>query len=384
MKIAGKALLILVSFSLLMSMFVAVGPIGEAQAAAPTYALHSPIHIDSNSDFLTLKSSGGCTGSGTVSDPYVINGFEIVGSRGIATSCIYIGNSTSYLVISNCYLHGANYSIQLRLSSKVTVINNNCTDTGADYGIYFNQASNDYAANNICINRAHGIFMLTSTDNTVFNNTCRATAACAIMLKSNSNGNTLSNNTCYSSGDNGIYLVYSCDNNLITNNTLRNNMGQGVTLAASDDNRIFGNEFIGNNGTDTKWNPQHRQAYDDGVNNQWNTPTYGNYWSNLTAPDANGDGIVDVPYAIGGNATSMDHYPLVLTLNITSPSNTNVSGASVVLSGKDSAYVAARANWVNEATGMSGQVTGAGSWTASIDLVAGTTTSWSRSPTAAA
>jgi hypothetical protein len=68
----------------------------------------------------------------------------------------------------------------------------------------------------------------------------------------------------------------------------------------------------------------------------------------------------------------MDSYPLVLTVKITSPSsNTNVKVASVVLSGKDSAYVPTMANWVNEASGLSGQVTGIGSWTASIDLVAG-------------
>jgi parallel beta-helix repeat protein len=372
MKIAnGRAFLILVSLSLVISMFASMGPIGEVQASAPTYTVHSPIHIDGNSDYQVLKSAGGCTGSGTVNDPYVINGFEIISSRGIGTSCIYIGNSTAYLVISNCYLHGANYSIQLRLSSKVTMTNNNCTDVGADYGIYFNQASNNNASNNVCINRAHGIFMLTSTDNKVFNNTCRATAACAIMLKSSSNSNTLSNNICYSSGDNGIYLVFSCNNNLITNNTLRGNVGQGITVASSDNNRMFGNEFIGNHGNDTKWNPQHHQAYDDGINNQWSAATYGNYWSDWTTPDTNGDGVVDSPYAIAGNASKVDSLPLVLTLNITSPSsNTNVSGASVVLSGTASAYVA-RANWVNEASGLSGQVTGTGSWTASIDLVAG-------------
>jgi parallel beta-helix repeat protein len=369
--VTGRAFLILVSFSLVMSMFVSIGPIGEVQASAPTYTVHSPIHIDRNSDFQVLKSSGGCTGSGTAIDPYVINGFEITGDGTNGSSAIYIGNNTAYVIISNNNLHGASYGIQLRLSSKVTMANNNVTDVAASYGIYFNQADNNTAINNILINRAHGIFMLTSSHNTVLNNTVRATAACAIMLKSSSNSNTLSYNTAYSSGDNGIYLVFSSNNNIITNNTLKNNIGQGITVASSDNNRMSGNEFIGNHGADTKWNPQHHQAYDDGANNQWSSATYGNYWSDWTGPDANGDGVVDSPYAIAGNASKVDRLPLVLTLNITSPSsNMNVSGAAVLLSGTASAYVAA-ATWVNEATGLSGKVTGTGSWTASVDLVAG-------------
>jgi parallel beta-helix repeat protein len=310
MKLAtGRVLLILVSFSLVVSMFVSVGPIGAVQASAPTYVAHSPIHIDKNSDLKTLESTGGWTGSGTVSDPYVINGFEISSSGGNGSSCIYIGNCSAYVVISNCYLHGADYGIQLRLSSMVTMTDNNCTDVAARYGIYFNQSNNDTASNNVCIVRSHGIFMLTSDDNTISNNTCRATAACAIMLKNSSNSNTFSDNTCYSSGDNGIYLLFSCDNNLITNNTLKDNIGQGVTVSVSNDNRIFGNDFIGNQGNDTKLNPLHHQAYDDGLNNQWNTTSYGNYWSDWTTPDSNGDGIVDIPYTIAGGS-SEDHFPL--------------------------------------------------------------------------
>ena len=121
MKIAsGRRLLILVTFSLIVSIFASSGAISVVQASGPTYVPYSPIHIDKNNDLQALKSSGGCTGSGTISDPYVINGYNITGSAIIGSSCIYIGNSTAYLVISNCYLHGANYGIQLRLSSKVT------------------------------------------------------------------------------------------------------------------------------------------------------------------------------------------------------------------------------------------------------------------------
>jgi hypothetical protein len=73
---------------------------------------------------------------------------------------------------------------------------------------------------------------------------------------------------------------------------------------------IWNNTFINNNGGTV-------QAYDEGINNRWNTSGaphgYGNYWSDLTTPDiAPSDGIVDDPfdYSIGGASMSYDYYPL--------------------------------------------------------------------------
>jgi parallel beta-helix repeat protein len=309
--------MILVSFSLVVSIFASVGTIGDVQASGPTYTPHSLIRIDKNSDFETQRSSGGWTGSGTVNDPYIINGYNITGGGTSGSSCIYIGNSTAHVIISDCKFQGASYGIQLRLSSNVVMTNNNCTDIGASYGIYYNESNNNTASNNVLVNRAHAIFMLESDDNTLLNNTCRATAACAIMLKSSSNRNIISNNLCYSSGDNGIYVLAS-DYNTISNNTLKNNRGHGIHLADSDFNDVYYNEMIGNNGSSSIYNALHPQCADTGVGNHWSTESYGNYWSDWTTPDANGDGIVDNPYSIA-EGSGMDNYPLV---NISIPATT--------------------------------------------------------------
>ena len=56
-----------------------------------------------------------------------------------------------------------------------------------------------------------------------------------------------------------------------------------------------------NNGASASYDPLHIQGFDDGTN-QWNKADEGNYWRDWTTPDANHDGIVDVPYSIAGGS----------------------------------------------------------------------------------
>lgn len=39
-------------------------------------------------------------------------------------------------------------------------------------------------------------------------------------------------------------------------------------------------------------------AFDDGVDNQWDNGAIGNYWSDYSGKDTNDDGIGDTPYTI--------------------------------------------------------------------------------------
>ncbi|HEY3420064.1 MAG TPA: fibronectin type III domain-containing protein [Methanomassiliicoccales archaeon] len=302
----GKGLLILVTFSLIVSIFASVGTIGDVQASGPTYSSHGPISITSHGDLLTLKSSGTITGSGTVTDPFVINGYDITGTGG---ACINVYNITDYLVISNCYLHGNSYGVEISRSSHITVTNSNCSDN-VRYGIWLDYSGNNTLTNNVCIVGAHGIYTVASSDNIMENNTCRATAACAVMLAGASSRNIFSNNTCYSSGDNGLYVLNYSDYNIISNNVFKNNRGHGIHLANAHHNEVYGNDIIDNNGSSSVYNALHPQAADTGIGNHWNTGSYGNYWSDWTTPDVNGDGIVDNPYPIG-EGSSLDNYPLV-------------------------------------------------------------------------
>lgn len=81
-------------------------------------------------------------------------------------------------------------------------------------------------------------------------------------------------------------------------------------------NRFYCNNFINN-----KQNVDGGLAIDGigGLEHEippqyWNNETMGNYWSDYTGPDANRDGIGDIPYKIDKN--NVDYYPLWKPLNL--------------------------------------------------------------------
>jgi nitrous oxidase accessory protein NosD len=67
----------------------------------------------------------------------------------------------------------------------------------------------------------------------------------------------------------------------------------------SEENLVALNSFVDN----------FEQAVDLGTSNRWDDGTSGNYWSDMTGADANGDGVWDNPRSVSGGAR--DRFPLV-------------------------------------------------------------------------
>jgi subtilisin len=105
-----------------------------------------------------------------------------------------------------------------------------------------------------------------------------------------------------------IYLKFS-NNNILLNNTASNNDNYGISLYDSSDNLIY-NNYLNNT----------RNVCDDG-SNRWNTTVTtgsniigglligGNYWSDYTDADTDGDGLGDSEYPIAGGS-NFDYHPL--------------------------------------------------------------------------
>lgn len=122
-----------------------------------------------------------------------------------------------------------------------------------------------------------------------------------IVLQHSVEDTIIAHNDITANGWNGITLKSGCKGNNIFFNTLYDNFYAGIGLSDASNNYIFHNNFKSNR----------HQAYDDATN-IWDNgyPSGGNYWSDYTGSDSDGDGIGDTPYAIL-DGINTDRYPLM-------------------------------------------------------------------------
>ena len=134
------------------------------------YATHSPIRINSNTDFGTQASNEGWAGSGTSTDPYIIENYEISGG---SSDGIYIGNTTVYFIIRNCYIHDNNesgiefYNVKNGRIENSTVEKNmlHASHDGADVYVNASISSNTYIVDTTASGGySYGIIISQSSD----------------------------------------------------------------------------------------------------------------------------------------------------------------------------------------------------------------------------
>lgn len=121
-----------------------------------------------------------------------------------------------------------------------------------------------------------------------------------------SNDNTITKNTIQEAnkmmGYGAINLERS-DNNTIIENQVVNNT-YAVWFDTSSHNTIVHNNFVNNTS----------QVHSGNLPNAWDNGREGNYWSDYTGTDGNGDGIGDIPYIIDSN--NSDTQPFVRPMSL--------------------------------------------------------------------
>ena len=212
------------------------------------YTPHGVIRINSDTDF--DSSHGVVGGSGTQSNPYIISGWDIDAHHG--GDAIYIGNTTMYFVVENCYLHNTSsvsypYSegdgIMLYNTTNGKVVGNNITKN-EQAGIYvYSSFSNNIAGNNVS-NNDYGIYIDLASSNVIKTNNLTSNNYQGILSHLSSN-NTISSNNIANNGEYGIYLWHSSNNNTISDNNITYNGYAGILVYYNSlNNTIIRNALV--------------------------------------------------------------------------------------------------------------------------------------------
>ena len=237
---------------------------------------------------------------------YTIQGVP-VGSYGIRFAGIN-------LTVKNMDIRGFACGVELR-GTNCTVANSIFTSN--ERGIEVNYGSNNTILGNAAFsNYAEGI-LVAGFNNAILGNKVSGNGD-GISLSSGAD-NTISGNNASSNGRAGIYLFYS-EYNRVSDNVVSGNSYAGILLQGNNnsisdnkitlnptgirvfdayDNKIFHNNLVNN--TDQVYLANPDNVWDDGY------PSGGNYWSDYSGWDSNGDGIGDTPYVIG--TSDQDNYP---------------------------------------------------------------------------
>lgn len=198
-------------------------------------------------------------------------------------------------IISGVNISSSTTGIYLGYSNN-TILSNNNVNNNRFCGIHIYSSENNLVSEINAYNNIHGILLekvnnhLVSEVN-VYNNSFGINVG-------ESNTINLFGNTVYNNSD-GVALIHSDNITVMGNSFSYNEVGIYLDFGTQN-SKIFLNSFTQN----------YDNAYDYGINNQWDNGTIGNYWDNYKGVDANNDGIGDTPYTILGTAGSQDNFPI--------------------------------------------------------------------------
>ena len=248
---------------------------------------------------ITLKN---CTVNSSVIAVYTSNSDITVNDVIIGRGDTGIKSSSSNLSVSDSSINNCSYSGIFLYNSSAEV----SYSTLKENFVGINSLNSRVTVKNVTVEKNGRGIKLVGSDNSYIVYSIFAENLYGLYIQNTSyckvENNTFSRNT------EGIFLIMSQYNRIIYNNFTRSESYAIEIIYLSNYNEIHHNNFWYNNNASDNYDPQHVQVKDDCIN-YWSSQNGGNFWSDWTSPDSNGDGIVDSPYTI--DSDSRDDKPLV-------------------------------------------------------------------------
>ena len=254
---------------------------------------------------------------------------------------IYLDQSSVYNVVqTNSIKNMTERAIALNFDATQNTVAFNTITNCSWGGIYSARSVRANIHDNLITLTGIGIDMTTHSNNAqIVNNRIEGSIIGITLIQSNLTtvtGNHVANSTLLAIpiprpellGANGAGIILRDTNgNTVVNNYFYQNPGYGIRANNCTTSSFDLNLMSGNHGATTVYNAAHVQAYDNRTTNSWNTGSLGNYWNDRTTPDANGNSIVDVPYAIDGVGSRSDNFPLAFPVGMVN----NLQGSAGLL-----------------------------------------------------
>ncbi|MCW4023548.1 MAG: right-handed parallel beta-helix repeat-containing protein [Candidatus Bathyarchaeota archaeon] len=153
-------------------------------------------------------------------------------------------------------------------------------------------------------NTFYCIYLQDSSSNNIINNVC-TTIWLGIYSSVDCSNNTITGNLMQGPGPSGI-IMGKGENNVFYHNYITDFNRYGIVIGGTEliaQNNLFYYNVLTSNHKNYRLNWDVIQSV-----NSWDNGQVGNYWSDYTGTDGNGDGVGDTPYIIKSNR---DNYPLI-------------------------------------------------------------------------
>lgn len=222
----------------------------------------------------------------------VVERNEIFGGKDVPSARrgngIHLWKTRGNRIVGNI-IHDKRDGIYLSYTDNTLIAGNQVWDTR--FGIHYMYSHQNQLLTNSLTRNAVGATLMFSRSLRVEGNVMAANRRHGLVLKQIDNSRFLRNVVA---GQNRGFFVQQANQNRFEGNVIATN-DIGLYLSnASEQNTFVGNAFVRN--TDQVWQPPFEVEQGRKGPNTFSQKGRGNYWSDYTGSDRNGDGIGDVPY----------------------------------------------------------------------------------------